>query len=73
MLATQRRDRLFGATFLGAIWTVLSTAVVCGLNPIGGTLHDFGTPAQATVILLVGLFWVGLFYGMLTWWSRKSR
>jgi len=73
MLATQRRDRLVGATFLGAIWTVLSTAVVCGLNPIGGTLHDFGATAQAAVILLVGLLWVVLFYGILSWWSRKSR
>jgi len=64
---------MVGATFLGAIWTVLSLAVVCGLNPIGATLHDFGAPAQAAVLPLGGLLWVGLFYGFLTCWSPKSR
>jgi hypothetical protein len=71
MLATAKGDRLLGSAFLGAIFTTLSTPVVCGFNPIGGYVHDLG-PAGAMIILVLALAWTALFYGILTLWSRRS-
>ncbi len=70
MLIETRRDRLIGAAFLGAIWTALSTPIVCGLNPVGAFVHDLGA-LSAGFILLVAALWMVLFYGVLTIWSRR--
>jgi hypothetical protein len=70
MVATARGDRLVSSLFLGAIFTTLSTPVVCGLNPIGGFIHDLGPPG-ALVILVLALAWTAVFYGILTLWSRR--
>jgi hypothetical protein len=70
MLIETRQDRLIGAAFLGAIWTALSTPIVCGLNPVGAFVHDLGA-LGAGFILLIGALWIAVFYGVLTLWSRR--
>ena len=68
-----QRDRILGAALLGVIASVLTSAVICGFNPIGGSIHDLGILAMTGAIAVTTLVWVCLFYGALTLLARRRE
>jgi hypothetical protein len=72
MLSAGTRDRLIGATFMGAIWTILCLPIISGPNPVEIFLERLGPISVLTLPVLLVL-WTAAFFGFLTLWQRRHR